>query len=482
MQLSDPTLLSTEALIDGLWNSADDGGTFPVTDPASGETIARVPAMGTAETRRAIEAADRAWPAWRALTAGERSAILRRWHGLVLAAQEDLARIMTAEQGKPLAESRGEIAYGASFLDWFAEEGRRVYGELIPSHQADRRLLVMRQPVGVCALITPWNFPMAMIARKAAAALAAGCTLVVKPAEETPLSALALAVLAERAGLPPGVLNIVTGAPEAIGAELTANPRVRKLSFTGSTEVGRLLMRQCADTVKRLSLELGGNAPFIVFDDADLDAAVEGAIQSKYRNSGQTCVCANRLLIQSGIHDVFAERLAERVRGLKVGPGTESGVVQGPLINDAALAKVEAQIADALAGGARVLTGGHRHALGGTFFEPTVIAGATPAMRVAREETFGPLAPLFRFETEAEAIAMANDTEFGLAAYFYTRDLARAFRVSEALEYGMVGLNTGMISTAIAPFGGIKQSGFGREGSRHGIDEYLEIKYLCVGL
>ena len=482
MQLVDSTLLRAQTPIDGLWSGADDGGTFPVTDPASGETIARVPAMGAAETRRAIEAADRAWPAWRALTAGERSAILRRWHGLALAAQEDLARIMTAEQGKPLAEARGEIAYGASFLDWFAEEGRRVYGELIPPHQADRRLLVMKQPVGVCAVITPWNFPMAMIARKAAAALAAGCTLVVKPAEDTPLSALALAVLAERAGLPPGVLNIVTGSPEAIGAELTGNPRVRKLSFTGSTEVGRLLMRQCADTVKRLSLELGGNAPFIVFDDADLDAAVEGAIQSKYRNSGQTCVCANRLLIQSGIHDVFAERLAERVRGLKVGPGAEPGVAQGPLINDAALVKVEAQIADALAGGARLLTGGHRHALGGTFFEPTVIADATPAMRVAREETFGPLAPLFRFETEAEAIAMANDTEFGLAAYFYTRDLARAFRVSEALEYGMVGLNTGLISTAIAPFGGIKQSGFGREGSRHGIDEYLETKYLCVAV
>ncbi len=482
MQLSDPSLLRHETPIDGCWIGADDGSTFPVTDPASWETIARVPAMGAAETRRAVEAADRAWPAWRALTAGERSAILRRWHALVLAAQEDLAQIMTAEQGKPLMEARGEIAYGASFLDWFAEEGRRVYGELIPAHQTDRRLLVMKQPVGVCALITPWNFPMAMIARKAAAALAAGCTLVVKPAEDTPLSALALAALGERAGLPPGVLNIVTGAPEAIGAELTRNPTVRKLSFTGSTEVGRLLMRQCADTVKRLSLELGGNAPFIVFDDADLEAAVEGAIQSKYRNSGQTCVCANRLLIQSGIHDLFAERLAARVRGLKVGPGAEPGVVQGPLINDAALAKVEAQIADALAGGARLLAGGHRHALGGTFFEPTVIAGATPAMRVAREETFGPLAPLFRFETEAEAIAMANDTEFGLAAYFYTRDLARAFRVSEALEYGMVGLNTGLISTAIAPFGGIKQSGFGREGSRHGIDEYLEIKYLCLGL
>lgn len=482
MQLSDPGLLRTDTLIDGLWTGADDGGTFPVTDPATGEPIARAPAMGATETRRAIEAAERAWPAWRALTAGERSAILRRWQGLVLEAQEDLAGIMTAEQGKPLAEARGEIAYGASFLDWFAEEGRRVYGELIPPHQADRRLMVMKQPVGVCAAITPWNFPMAMIARKAAAALAAGCTLVAKPAEDTPLSALALAVLAERAGLPPGVLNIVTGAPEAIGAELTGNPRVRKLSFTGSTEVGRLLMRQCADTVKRLSLELGGNAPFIVFDDADLDAAVDGAIQSKYRNTGQTCVCANRLLVQAGIHDVFAERLTERVRGLKVGPGTEPGSVLGPLINAAALAKVEVQIADALAGGARVLTGGHRHALGLTFFEPTVIVGATPAMRFAREETFGPLAPIFRFETEEEAVALANDTEFGLAAYFYTRDISRAFRVSEALEYGMVGLNTGLISTAIAPFGGMKQSGFGREGSRHGIDAYLETKYLCVAI
>lgn len=482
MQLTDPTLLRHATPIGGVWSPADDGDTFPVTDPATGETIARVPAMGTAETRRAIAAAAQAWPAWRALTAAERGGILRRWHALMLDAQEDLAQIMTAEQGKPLAEARGEILYAASFLDWFAEEGQRVYGELIPPHRSDRRLLVMKQPIGVCAAITPWNFPAAMIARKAAAALAAGCTLVVKPAEDTPLSALALAVLAERAGLPAGVLNIVTGAPQAIGAELTANPTVRKLSFTGSTEVGRRLMRQCADTVKRLSLELGGNAPFIVFDDADLEAAVEGAIQSKYRNSGQTCVCANRLLVQSGIHDAFAGRLAERVAGLKVGPGTEPGVAQGPLIDTAAVAKVEAQIADALAGGARLLTGGHRHPLGGTFFAPTVIAGATPAMRLAREETFGPLAPIFRFATEDEAIALANDTEFGLAAYFYTRDLGRAFRVSEALEYGMVGLNTGLISTAIAPFGGIKQSGFGREGARQGIDEYLESKYLCVGL
>lgn len=482
MNLTDPSLLRHETLIDGRWTQADDGGTFPVTDPASGAVIAQVPAMGAAETRRAIAAAEQAWPAWRALTAAERAAILRRWHDLMLAAREDLAQLMTAEQGKPLAEARGEIGYAASFLDWFAEEGRRVYGEIIPPHQADRRLLVMKQPVGVCAAITPWNFPAAMIARKAAAALAAGCTMVVKPAEDTPLSALALAVLAERAGLPAGVLNVVTGMPEAIGAELTANPTVRKLSFTGSTEVGRLLMRQCADTVKRLSLELGGNAPFIVFDDADLEAAVAGAIESKYRNSGQTCVCANRLLVQSGIHDAFAARLAEKVAGLKVGPGAEPGVVQGPLINAAALAKVEAQLADALAGGARLLTGGHPHALGGTFFEPTVIAGVRPGMLVMREETFGPLAPILRFATEAEAIALANATEYGLAAYFYTRDLGRAFRVAEDLEFGIVGLNTGIISTAAAPFGGIKQSGFGREGARQGIAEYLETKYLCVGL
>ncbi|WP_295390944.1 NAD-dependent succinate-semialdehyde dehydrogenase [uncultured Thiodictyon sp.] len=482
MQLNDPTLLRNQTLIDGRWTHADDDGTFPVSDPATGMTIGGVPAMGTAETRRAIAAAQQAWPAWRALTAAERAAILRRWHDLMLAAQDDLAQIMTAEQGKPLAEARGEIAYAASYFAWFAEEGRRVYGELIPPHQADRRLLVMRQPVGVCAAITPWNFPTAMIARKAAAALAAGCTLVVKPAQETPLSALALAVLGERAGLPAGVLNLVTGAPEVIGAELTANPTVRKLSFTGSTEVGRLLMRQCADTLKRLSLELGGNAPFIVFDDADLEGAVAGAIESKYRNSGQTCVCANRLLVQSGVHDAFVARLVEQVAGLKVGAGVTAGVVQGPMINAAAVAKVEAQIADAVAGGARILTGGRRHALGGTFFEPTVMVGVQPGMRVAREETFGPLAPIFRFHTEAEAIALANATEFGLAAYFYTRDLGRAFRVAEALEYGMVGLNTGLISTAIAPFGGIKQSGFGREGARQGLDAYLETKYLCVGL
>ncbi len=482
MDLSDPSCLRASAYIDGAWVRADDGGTFPVTDPSDGSPIAEVPAMSGAETRRAILAAQRSWPDWRALTAAERGSVLHRWHDLVIANQEDLARIMTAEQGKPLAEARGEIAYAASFIDWFAEEGRRVYGELIPPHQADKRLLVMRQPIGVCAAITPWNFPAAMITRKAAAALAAGCTLVVKPAEDTPLSALALAGLADQAGFPAGVINVVTGAPEAIGAELTANPLVRKLSFTGSTEVGRRLMRQCADTVKRLSLELGGNAPFVVFDDADLEAAVDGAIQSKYRNSGQTCVCANRLLVQCGIHDTFAQRLTERVASLRVGPGSEEGVAQGPLINADALAKVEAHIADALDKGARVLTGGRRHALGGTFFEPTVLAGATAQMRVAHEEIFGPVAPLFRFETEEEAVALANDTEFGLAAYLYTRDLARGWRVSEALEYGIVGVNTGIISTAVAPFGGVKQSGLGREGSRHGIEEYLETKYVCVDI
>jgi succinate-semialdehyde dehydrogenase/glutarate-semialdehyde dehydrogenase len=400
----------------------------------------------------------------------------------MLAHTEDLARLMTAEQGKPLDEARGEVAYGASFIDWFAEEGRRVYGDVIPTQEAGRRILVLKQPVGVCAAITPWNFPIAMITRKAGAALAAGCTLVVKPAEQTPLSALALAVLAERAGLPPGVFNVVTGRPEPIGAELTGNPTVRKLSFTGSTEVGRLLMRQCADTLKRLSLELGGNAPFIVFDDADLEAAVEGALQSKYRNSGQTCVCANRILVQAGVYDAFAERLAARVRELRVGAGTEAGVTQGPLIDSAALAKVESQVADAVGQGARVLAGGGRHALGGTFYQPTVLAEVTTAMLVAREETFGPVAPLLRFADEHEAIALANATEYGLAAYFYSRDLARVWRVAEALEYGMVGVNAGVISTAVAPFGGVKQSGFGREGSRYGIEEYLDIKYLCLGL
>jgi succinate-semialdehyde dehydrogenase/glutarate-semialdehyde dehydrogenase len=482
MQIQDRALLRDRCYVGGDWIAADGAGWLAVTDPARGATIARVPDLGAAETRRAISSAESAWPAWRGLTAAERGTLLRRWHGLMLANADDLARIMTAEQGKPLAEARGEIAYAASFIDWFAEEGRRIYGDLIPGHQAGKRILVMKQPVGVCAAITPWNFPAAMITRKAGAALAAGCTLVVKPAEQTPLSALALAVLADRAGIPPGVFNVVTGQPGPIGAELTANPTVRKLSFTGSTEVGRLLMRQCADTVKRLSLELGGNAPFIVFDDADLDAAVEGAIQSKYRNSGQTCVCANRILVQAGIYGTFAERLATRVGELQVGPGDEVGVTQGPLIDGDALAKVEAQVADALGQGARLLAGGRRHALGGTFYQPTVLADLTPTMLIAREETFGPVAPLFRFETEAEAIALANATEYGLAAYFYSRDLARVWRVAEALEYGMVGINTGIISTAVAPFGGVKQSGFGREGSRYGIDEYLDVKYLCLDL
>jgi len=482
MRIQDIDLLREHGYIGGEWVEAQDGTWLDVTDPATGEMIARVPSMGAAETRRAVAAAERAWRPWRTLTAAERSGLLRRWQKLTLVHQEELARLMTTEQGKPLAEARAEVVYAASFLDWFAEEGRRVYGDIIPAQQADQRILILKQPVGVCALITPWNFPLAMIARKAGAALAAGCTLVVKPAEDTPLTALALAVLAERAGIPPGVFNVLTGKPVPIGGELTANPSVRKLSFTGSTKVGRLLMRQCADTVKKLSLELGGNAPFIVFDDANLDAAVAGAMQSKYRNSGQTCVCANRILVQDGIYDAFAECLAAKVGGLRVGPGTETGVEQGPLINPAAVTKVEAHIADALSKGARLMAGGARHALGGTFFQPTVLADVTPDMRVAREETFGPVAPLFRFDTEAAAVAMANATEYGLAAYFYSRDLGRVWRVSEALEYGMIGVNSGIISTAVAPFGGVKQSGLGREGSRYGIEEYLEIKYLCLDI
>jgi succinate-semialdehyde dehydrogenase/glutarate-semialdehyde dehydrogenase len=482
MRIEDPDLLRYRCYIGGEWLEADEAARLDITDPASGEVIASVPNLAAAETRRAIEAAERAWRPWRELTAAERGTMLRRWHDLMLEHQEDLARIMTAEQGKPLAEARGEIAYAASFLDWFAEEGRRVYGDLIPPHQAGKRILVLKQPIGVCAAITPWNFPAAMITRKAGAALAAGCPMVVKPAAETPLSALALAVLAERAGFPAGVFNVITGEAVPIGGELTSNPVVRKLSFTGSTEVGRLLMRQCADTLKKLSLELGGNAPFIVFDDADLQAAVEGAVQSKYRNTGQTCVCANRILVQDGIYEAFAEALAGQVASLPVGPGTDEGSVQGPLINREAVEKVEAHIADALGKGARVVTGGSRHGLGGTFFQPTVLADVTPGMRVAREETFGPVAPLFRFRSEEEAVAMANDTEYGLAAYFYTRDLGRSWRVSEALEYGMVGVNSGIISTAVAPFGGVKQSGLGREGARYGIDEYLEIKYVCVDI
>jgi succinate-semialdehyde dehydrogenase/glutarate-semialdehyde dehydrogenase len=482
MNLSNRQMLRSAAKIGQNWNSADDGSTLAVINPATGEKLGEVPRCGAAETRRAIAAANDAWPAWRALTARQRGQLLRAWFELIVQNAEDLAQLITAECGKPLAEARGEVAYGASFVEWFAEEGKRTYGESIPSTAANTRLLVVKQPVGVCAAITPWNFPLAMITRKVAPALAAGCPVVVKPAEATPLTALALAVLAEQAGLPPGVFNVVTGNPAEIGGELCANPIVRKLSFTGSTAVGRLLMAQCAPTIKKLSLELGGNAPFIVFDDADLDAAVDGALVAKYRNTGQTCVCANRFLVQAGIYEEFAARFAEKVRALKVGDGTEAGVAQGPLINAAGLAKVEAHVADALAKGARVLCGGSRHERGGNFFQPTVLAGVTTAMQVAREETFGPVAPLFRFETEAEAIAMANDTEFGLAAYFYSRDVGRCWRVGEALEYGMVGINSGLISTEVAPFGGIKQSGLGREGSKYGIEEYLEIKYLCFNV
>ncbi len=480
LQLTDPSLLRDRCLIGGQWQAADDGETLPVANPATGEVIAEVPLAGGAETQRAIAAAQAALPAWRALTAEARSRVLLAWYGLMLAHQEDLARLMTAEQGKPLAEARGEIAYAASYVEWFAQEGRRVYGQTVPSPWGDRRIIVTREPVGVCGAITPWNFPAAMIARKVAPALAAGCTLVVKPAEQTPLSALALAELGERAGLPPGVLNVVTGKAREIGARLTASPIVRKLSFTGSTEVGRLLAAQCAPTVKKLSLELGGNAPFIVFDDADLDAAVEGAIAAKFRNSGQTCVCANRILVQRGVHDAFAQKLATAVAALRVGHGMEEGSTQGPLIDAKALAKVEALVGEAVGQGARVLAGGRRHALGGTFYEPTVLAGVTAQMRLAREEVFGPVAPLLAFDTEADAIALANATEFGLAAYFYSKDLARVWRVAGALEVGMVGVNTGLISTAVAPFGGVKQSGYGREGGHQGIDDYLESKYVCL--
>ena len=483
MPLRETTLFRQQCYVAGSWIDADRGAVSLITNPATGEALGQVPELGAAETRRAIEAAHAALSGWRALTAQARATILRRWFNLLLEHQEDLATLMTSEQGKPLAEARGEIAYAASFLEWFAEEGKRVYGEVIPTPWPDRRILALKEPVGVCAAITPWNFPAAMIARKAGAALAAGCTMVVKPAPQTPFSALALAVLAERAGLPAGVLNVVTGPAQLIGDEILDNPLVRKLSFTGSTRTGKYLMQRCAGTLKRLSLELGGNAPFIVFDDADLDAAVAGALASKYRNSGQTCVCANRFLIQDGIYAAFAAKLTQAVRAqLKVGNGLEPGVMQGPLIDAAALAKVERHIADAVARGANVLTGGRRHALGGTFYEPTVLSEATQEMLVAREETFGPVAPLFRFETDAEAIQLANATEFGLAAYFYSRDLGRVFRVAEALQYGMVGVNTGLISTEVAPFGGVKESGFGREGSRYGIEEYLDLKYLCVGL
>jgi succinate-semialdehyde dehydrogenase/glutarate-semialdehyde dehydrogenase len=482
LQLKDPALLRQQSYIDGKWADAESRATLDVVNPATREKIGTVPKMGATETRRAIEAASRALPEWAKKTAKERAVILRRWYDLMLAHQDDLATIMTAEQGKPLAESKGEILYSASFIEWFGEEGKRVYGDVIPGHQADKRILVLRQPVGVVAAITPWNFPSAMIARKVAPALAAGCTFVCKPATQTPYSAFAMAELAARAGVPAGVINILTGGSTEIGGEMTSNPIVRKLTFTGSTEVGKKLTAQCAGTLKKLSMELGGNAPFIVFDDADLDAAVTGAIASKYRNTGQTCVCANRLLVQSGVYDAFTRKLVDAVNKLRVGDGLKGATDQGPLIDTKALAKVEEHITDAVSKGAKVAVGGKRHALGGTFFEPTVLTGVTPQMAVAREETFGPVAPLFRFETEAEAIRMANDTEFGLAAYFYTRDLSRSWRVSEALEYGIVGLNTGLISTEVAPFGGVKESGFGREGSKYGILDYTELKYVCTGI
>jgi len=481
IQLNHPVLLKQAlAWLEGKWVGADSGETFAVRNPANGNIVAQVPLMGRAETERAIAAATVAQKKWRALPAKDRSAKLKKWFTLILQHQEDLARILTIEQGKPLAEARGEIAYGASFVEWFAEEAKRVYGEVIPSPMNDRRLLVLKQPIGVTAAITPWNFPNAMITRKAAPALAAGCAMIVKPAEQTPLSAFALAVLAEEAGIPGGVFQVITGDAPQIGAAMCESPVVTKLSFTGSTEVGRILMRQSADTIKKLSLELGGNAPFIVFDDADLDAAVEGAMGSKYRNAGQTCVCANRLFVQDGVFDAFTKKLVERVAQLKVGDGFTDGVTQGPLIDEAALAKVENHVADALSKGARLAAGGKRHALGGTFYEPTVLADVSPDALAFREETFGPVAPLFRFKTDEEVIELANRTEFGLASYFFSRDIGRIWRVAEALEYGMVGVNSGLISNEVAPFGGVKQSGLGREGSHHGIDEYLEIKYVAM--
>jgi succinate-semialdehyde dehydrogenase/glutarate-semialdehyde dehydrogenase len=481
LPINDISLFRQACYINGDWIEPRSSDVINVDDPATGEIIGRVPKMGTAQVRQAIEAAARAFPAWRKRTAKERAAVLRQWFELIMSNQEDLAHLMTLEQGKPLVESRGEVAYAASFIEWFGEEAKRVYGDTIPPHQADKRIVVIKEPVGVVALITPWNFPLAMIARKAGPALAAGCTVVIKPASQTPFSALALAELAERAGVPKGVLNVITGKASEIGAELASNPTVRKLSFTGSTEIGKLLMAQCSSTVKKLSLELGGNAPFIAFDDADLDAAVEGAVASKYRNTGQTCVCTNRFLVQESVYDAFAAKLAIAVKALKVAPGCEPGATQGPLIDDTAVKKVEEHIQDATSKGATVLVGGHHHALGGRFFEPTILTGVTPEMAIAREETFGPVAPLFRFKSEADAVALANDTQYGLAAYFYGRDVARVWRVAEALEYGIVGINTGMISTEVAPFGGVKESGLGREGSKYGIDEYLEIKYLCFG-
>lgn len=482
MRLKDPQLVREAAYIDGAWCGADSGATFAVTNPASGAVLARLPDMVEGETRRAIEAAAAAWPAWAAKTAKERAAVLRKWYELIMGAQEDLAIIMTSEQGKPLAEARGEVAYGASFIEWFAEEGKRIYGDVIPHTQPGRRIVVLKQPIGVVAAITPWNFPNAMITRKCGPALAAGCPIVIKPPAETPLSALALAVLAERAGIPKGIFNIVTTAHSSrVGQEMTANTLVRKFSFTGSTEIGKLLMRQCASTVKKVSLELGGNAPFIVFDDADLDAAVQGAMLSKFRNMGQTCVCANRIFVQDKVHDAFAAKLAAAAAAMKVGDGLAEGVTQGPLINMEAVDKVERLVGDAVAKGAKLMTGGKRHALGHTFFEPTVLSGVTAQMPIAQEEIFGPVATLFRFNTEADAIRLANDTEYGLAAYFYARDIGRVWRVAEALDYGIVGINEGIISTEVAPFGGMKESGIGREGSKYGIEDFLEVKYLAMG-
>ncbi len=481
VNLSNTSLFRERCYIDGAWVDAQDGAVIEVNNPATGSVLGTVPGLATEDTRRAIAAADAAWPEWRAMTGKERAVIMRRWFELMMENQEDLAVLMTTEQGKPLAESRGEIAYAASFIEWFAEEGKRVYGDTMPHPLRGKRIVVLKQPIGVVAAITPWNFPAAMITRKCAPALAAGCTVVSKPASQTPYTALALAELAERAGMPKGVFNVITGPSAVIGAELTSNPTVRKLGFTGSTEVGKALMAQCADTVKKVSLELGGNAPFIVFDDADLDAAVAGAMASKYRNAGQTCVCANRVLVQDAVYDAFAEKMADAVGKLKVGNGLEDGVQQGPLIDMRAVEKVEFHIADATQKGAQVVAGGSRHALGGTFFEPTLLTQMTPEMAVANEETFGPVAPLFRFHDEEEAIRMANDTEFGLAAYFYSRDIGCIWRVSEALEYGIVGVNEGIISNEVAPFGGMKESGIGREGSRYGMDEFLEIKYLCMG-
>jgi succinate-semialdehyde dehydrogenase/glutarate-semialdehyde dehydrogenase len=481
VELKDSSLFRQQCYIDGAWVDADDKSTLAVYNPATGAQVGTVPKMGVAETRRAIEAANAAWPAWRAKTAKERSIILRKWFDLMMANQEDLARLMTVEQGKPIAESRGEIAYGASFIEWFAEEGKRIYGDTIPTHAPDKRIVVLKQPIGVCAAITPWNFPNAMITRKAGPALAAGCTMVIKPASQTPYSALALCELAERAGIPKGVLSVVTGSAGPIGKELTTNPLVRKFTFTGSTEIGKLLMQQCASTVKKVSLELGGNAPFVVFDDADLASAVEGAMASKFRNTGQTCVCANRIFVQDGVYEKFSNMLAERVSQMKVGNGLEDGNVQGPLIDMKAVEKVEEHIADALTKGAKVLTGGKRHEKGGQFFQPTVLANVTTDMKVTHEETFGPVAPLYRFKTEEELLKLANNTEYGLASYFYSRDIGRIWRIAEGLESGIVGINVGIISNEIAPFGGIKASGIGREGSKYGIEEFVEVKYLCIG-